>query len=162
MPSYCKIETNNQGQLFKNCSSKKIAGRHANTAEPLDEDFSLALEHSIFVENLPSNHMLYFNFDFHITSPAYGPAVAQALNVMNNKDTIKELTFYTFDSHNGRGILTNKITAKNGLIRMATTNKEHIAISGSGLGELTMAISFEELIFEDLVNNSTGYIKTTS
>lgn len=161
MSVYCKIKTENNGEFFAKCGTPRIAGRSANSNSGFtDDDYSLVIDHGY---NLIANHhssLESFNFNFHLTVPAYEPIKASMLNVINSQDPIEEMTIKVIISHQGKFYISEKYVATDGKLTFANF-KQKSTSDNNTKGEIHLAFSFNKLNYDNNMTQTTGSITTS-
>ena len=157
MPIYCEIETKNNGAFFAKCGTEDIAGRNSNTSEIAGDDYALIFSCNWYISREYSSSYDDVLFHFNLTTPAFAPAVASALNALNVKDGIEKMTIKITGTHNNlRNTVVSEYITENGILRNVTTSHDH-----ESEGQLVLSLEFEKMQFNNLITNTTGQIKTS-
>ena len=156
MPIYCEMKAESTGEIFSKCGTSKVAGRNANTN--IGDDFTLVKNYgysTISDGAEQSSHNSEVTTQFNLTLPAYSPARAAILNVVNGNDKIEKLELIETDGRSVTGI----ITAEHGYIVSHSVRRSH---DDNDHGVLLVSILFEKVSYDDKVTNTSGVIKTSS
>jgi hypothetical protein len=159
MAKYVQMETTNHGEFFAQCSTEKVAGRMA-TSKSLGDDQSLVLNFGWSgTSGINSNTGVVV----HLRVPAYPPAVASAMTVLNYRDSIKKMVLTSVDvassgTGNNRGKIAAIYTAETGtLISASETTQNEKSDS-----ELDLVIEFTKITIDNKLTNTSGVINTTN
>ena len=156
---YAQIETENHGEFFLKCGTDTVAGRSA-APKAFGEDSTLVLHFGWAGTSAINSET---GVIVHLKVPAYPPAVASAMTVLNTRDGIKKMVVRCVDTvasntGNNRGKISAVYTGENGTLVSASEAN----LTEKSSSELDLVIEFTKLTIENQITNTTGMIKTTN
>ena len=156
---YVQMKTENHGEFFSRCGTDIVAGRSA-APKAFGEDSALVLHFGWTATSAINSET---GVIVHLKVPAYPPAIASAMTVLNARDNIKKMVIKCVDSiasstGNNRGKISAIYTGEDGVLISASEAN----LTEKSNSELDLVIEFTKLTIENQTTNTTGMIKTTN
>ena len=153
MSIYVQAVTPSGNPLFPQCGSRDIAGDASNLSESGGADFSIAHSFTLDIaqphdQATHSRNSAHAQHCLSFVIPAYEPAQAAILNVINQNETIQKLVMHNAQRKgSSQSHINATLTAKNGSL---------IDYSYTAQGTIVLGFVFESISHDNKQTHTTG------